>query len=849
MEHSEKHPNKSELNQDLFNSDGQAQSHLTDNLVQTSFVDSELLQSYSDENSDFESNITVTEAVSPPIEDDASSEEAEETDLPDLEYRESESVFEQEIPHTDNALKVLERRYLKKDDAGNAIETPKDMFRRVARTMAEADLLYDPDADVDATERAFYAMMSRLEFIPNSPTLMNAGRELGQLSACFVLPVEDSMESIFESVKHTALIHKSGGGTGFSFSQIRPKNDIVQSTKGVASGPISFMHVFDEATETVKQGGTRRGANMAILRVDHPDILDFIQAKEQDDKLNNFNISVAVTETFWKAYQDGKAYDLINPHDKTIAGQLDAREVFDKIVTRAWKNGDPGIVFIDRINSDNPTPNLGDLESTNPCGEQPLLPYESCNLGSINLSRIIRESGDNVEIDWDKLLYTTRASVHFLDNVIDQNRYPLEQIDKMTRSTRKIGLGVMGFADLLIKLGIPYNSDKAIETAQNIMQFIREAANRKSAELADKRGPFPEFKGSKYDKNGETPLRNSTRTTIAPTGTISIIAGCSSGIEPLFALAFTRHVMDDDKLPEVNPLLTAELKKRGIYTEDLIRKVADQGSLEGIEDIPLDMREIFVTSHEIAPDWHIRMQAAFQNHTDNAVSKTVNFSNGATVEDVATVYQLAQSLGCKGVTIYRDGSRDQQVLNKGAGLGKKEKADDQPDLEIFSAPIPRPRMLRGFTTKLNTGQGSLYITINMDENNTPVEVFANIGKSGGDTAALAEAIGRLISIALQKGVSLEELSQTLIGITGSRPVWNEGMLVKSVPDGIGKILLSEFGDANMKPGMQGKAGSATHTKTTVKSKIVGPECPECQSTMEVGDGCSVCRSCGYSHCG
>lgn len=655
------------------------------------------------------------------------------------------------------------------------------------------------------------------------------------------------MESIFESVKHTALIHKSGGGTGFSFSRVRPKNDIVKSTKGVASGPISFMHVFDEATETVKQGGTRRGANMAILRVDHPDIMDFILAKENDEKLNNFNISVAVTDAFWDAYTDGGDYDLINPHDKSVAGKLNAKEVFDKIVHHAWKNGDPGIVFIDRINADNPTPKIGELESTNPCGEQPLLPYESCNLGSINLSRMIVDKAGKAEVDWDKLLYTTRASVHFLDNVIDQNRYPLKQIDDMTRSTRKIGLGVMGFADLLINLGIPYNSEEAIDLAKQIMAFIQESANRKSEELADQRGPFPKFKGSKYDKKDIKPIRNSTRTTVAPTGTISIIAGCSSGIEPLFALAFTRHVMDDDRLPEINPLLTQELKKRGIYTEDLVKKIAEHGSVEDIEEIPVDMREIFVTSHEISPEWHIRMQAAFQAHTDNAVSKTVNFSNDATVEDVAEVYKLAQSLGCKGVTIYRDGSRDVQVLNKGTGSDKQDEESLKPDLEIFSAPLPRPRTLRGLTTKLNTGQGSLYITINMDENNTPVEVFANIGKSGGDTAALAEAIGRLISIALQKGVSLEELSQTLIGITGSRPVWNEGMLVKSVPDGIGKILLSEFGDTELHA--PPKETTTVKAKEPVQSKIVGPECPECQATMEVGDGCSVCRSCGYSHCG
>lgn len=766
-----------------------------------------------------------------------------------LEEQIPDSIYNEKLNLSENAITVLERRYLKKKDDGKAAEKPRALFKRVAEFIASADLLYDEHADISNTAKTFYAMMSRLEFMPNSPTLMNAGRDLGQLSACFVLPVDDAMESIFEAVKYTALIHKSGGGTGFSFSRIRPKNDIVQSTKGVASGPISFMHVFDEATETVKQGGTRRGANMAILRIDHPDILDFIHAKEEDDKLNNFNISVAITEKFWKALQEETDYDLINPHNQEVVGQLNAPEVFQTIVQHAWKNGDPGVVFIDRINAFNPTPDLGEIESTNPCGEQPLLPYESCNLGSINLAKMIKPTKDGYEINYQKLLKTVRNAVHFLDNVIDKNKYPIRQIDDMTRNTRKIGLGIMGFADLLIKLNIPYNSDKAIELSQSLMQFIQDSAKLKSQELAQVRGAFPAFDKSVYAKNNEPPIRNSTRTTIAPTGTISIISGCSSGIEPLFALSFTRNVMDNDQLPEIHPLLIDELKLRGIHTDALQKKIAVNGSLEGIDDIPVDMKNVFVTSHEVSPDWHIRMQAAFQEFTDNAVSKTVNFPNSATVEDVATVYKLAHSLGCKGVTIYRDGSRDVQVLTK--GLKKKEKA--KTEFEMVNVALHRPRVLKGFTTKLNTGQGSLYVTINTDETDHPVEIFANIGKSGGDTAALAEAIGRLISIALQKGVTVEELSQTLIGITGSRPVWNEGILVKSVPDGIGKILLQEFGDeakAHDEPTM-------VETKTTVqpdpeKNQIyaTGPECPECGAAgMEVSEGCALCRACGYSHCG
>jgi len=744
------------------------------------------------------------------------------------------------IPLSDNALTVLEKRYLKKNDKGDVIESPVQMFRRVAHTIAAADTLFDPSTDISKTEDLFFSLMTNLEFLPNSPTLMNAGRALGQLSACFVLPVEDSMSWIFEAVKNTALIHKSGGGTGFSFSRLRPQNDIVKSTQGIASGPISFMQVFDEATETVKQGGTRRGANMAILRIDHPDIMDFITAKEDSNKLNNFNISVAITETFWDALKAKKAYSLINPHSGEEAGTLIAEEVFDKIVQHAWENGDPGVIFIDRLNSDNPTPHLGDIESTNPCGEQPLLPFESCNLGSINLSKMVKRTNEQVEIDYDRLLQTVRTAVHFLDNVIEVNKYPLSQIDKMTKTTRKIGLGVMGFADMLFQLDIPYNSDEALETAHQVMTFINCEAKIKSQELALKRGEFPGYADSVYAQQGEAIIRNATRTTIAPTGSISIIAGCSSGIEPLFALSFTRNVLDNDSLPEVHPLFCQRLKDEDLYSAELIKKIGAKGCLDGIEEVPDAIRKIFVTSHDILPEWHIQMQAAFQRETDNAVSKTVNFPNCATVEDVATVYQLAHDLGCKGVTIYRDGSRDIQVLSKGIGQKASKTATTFPE---------RPRVLHGFTARLNTGQGSLYVTINTDPENNPVEVFSNIGKSGGDTAALAEAIGRLISIALQKGVKVEEISHTLIGITGSRPVWNDGVLIKSVPDGIGQILLNEFGlkSTNEKSASKKVVHLANHHQDN--NVLSGPECPECSSIMEVEGGCSVCHCCGFSHCG
>jgi len=626
---------------------------------------------------------------------------------------------------TENALRVLERRYLKKDKQGQVIETPEEMFHRVAQAIASAELIYNPKTDVKAREKEFYQLMANLEFLPNSPTLMNAGRELGQLSACFVLPVEDSMESIFDAVKNTALIHKSGGGTGFSFSRLRPETDRVGSTGGVASGPVSFMRAFDTATDVIKQGGMRRGANMAILNVDHPDIMKFIEAKSDPNAFTNFNLSVAVTTEFMEAVRAGADYNLVNPHTNEVADKLNAKEVFDKIVALAWKTGDPGIVFIDRINQDNPTPHLGKVESTNPCGEQPLLPYESCNLGSINLARMLQTTNGIAEIDYVKLAETVKLTVRFLDNVIDANKFPLPQIEEMTKKTRKIGLGVMGFADMLIKLGIPYDSEEALQTASNIMHFINEEAYKASVELAKERGGFPAFSGSIYDVPDGPKLRNASCTTIAPTGTLSIIAGCSSGIEPLFALSYIRNILDGAQLVEVNPYFEEVAKKEDFYSEELMQQLATGTQLHTLEDIPDNIKRLFVTAHEIIPEWHVRMQAAFQKSTDNAVSKTVNFPQEATQEDIAKVYMMAHQEGLKGITIYRDRSREAQPLS----TSQVEKVEG-----VGPAPRKRSKITSGITERVTTGCGYLYVTVNSDEQGI-CEVFSTLGKAGGCASA------------------------------------------------------------------------------------------------------------------
>ncbi|MDR3176701.1 MAG: vitamin B12-dependent ribonucleotide reductase [Desulfovibrio sp.] len=731
-----------------------------------------------------------------------------------------------------NAAIVLAKRYLKKDpDNGNA-ESAEDMFWRVSAAVAAEEGKYkkSPWKSADLA-KAFFSLMTDWKFLPNSPTLMNAGTDLGQLSACFVLPVGDSIEEIFDAVKYAAMIHKSGGGTGFSFSRLRPKDSRVGSTGGVASGPLSFLRIFNTATEQIKQGGTRRGANMGILRVDHPDIMEFIQAKEREGEFNNFNLSVALTEDFMEAVEKEEDFSLIAPHTGEAAGSLNARETFEILVEKAWKSGDPGIVFLDRINRDNPNPEQGEIESTNPCGEQPLLPYEACNLGSVNLARFFRpgESGETA-VDWEDLRAVIHLSVRFLDNVIDASCFPLRMITDKVRENRKIGLGVMGYADLLFRLGVPYNSREAIALAEKIMAFVQSEAREASAVLAKERGPFPAYEKSVFAKKGLGPYRNATTTTIAPTGTLSILAGCSSGIEPLFALCFSRNVLDGEKLVEVNPYFEEALHDADIYSPKLMEAVAAKGSVADLAYLPEEIRKVFVTAMDIEPEWHLRQQAAFQLYTDNAVSKTVNLPNSATVDDIRNIYSLAYELGCKGVTVYRDGCKSEQVLC--AGGGKKSEAEARDTRTVRE----RPDLIYGFTQKVRTGHGVMYVTVN-ELNGKPFEVFVSIGKSGRSTTAKAEAVGRLVSLCLRSGIEAVEIVRQIKGIGGEIQVFQPGKQgqVQSIPDGVAWVLENRY----LKSQNAMREGNG----------LGALRCPECDEAMIFQEGCMICPACAYTKCG
>ncbi|HET8654296.1 MAG TPA: vitamin B12-dependent ribonucleotide reductase [Longimicrobiaceae bacterium] len=813
-----------------------------------------------------------------------------------------------------NARTVLAKRYLRKDETGQPIEDPEEMFWRVATVIAREDAKFGAtEEEVEALAREFYALMTQRLFEPNSPTLMNAGRPLGQLSACFVLPVDDALSNgrsgIYDTLRSMALVHQSGGGTGFSFSRLRPAGDIVKSTTGVASGPVSFMKLYDASTEVVKQGGTRRGANMGILRVDHPDILQFIDCKQDLTQVTNFNISVAITDAFMSAVEKGEEYDLFSPRTGAVAGRLDARMVFDKIVKNAWQTGEPGVYFIDRANYYNPVPKLGSYEATNPCGEQPLLPYDVCNLGSVNVGAFVR--GDlpadapwYEQIDWKEYRRVIRLATHFLDNVIDANQYPLEPIHELAHSIRRIGLGVMGFADLLVRLGVPYDSEEGVEVGRRIMEFMDEEAKKESERLAEQRGAFPAWEESIWGPdescarapNGERirperRLRNCNVDTVAPTGTISIIAGCASGIEPLFAVAFLRN-QAGVLMPDVNEDFVRVAKERGFYSEALMKRIAEEGHIH-FPEVPEDVQRVFVTAHDITPEWHVRMQAAFQEYVDSAISKTTNFPHGATEEDVREIYELAFRLGCKGVTVYRDGSREGQVLSTGATArktaeapadGAKEK-ELQEQLARLEAELKqardraaqaeqqaqqvrrqkrrRPVMLRGTTRKMASPIGDVFVTINEDESHSPFEVFATLGKAGSIAMADTEAIGRLISLALRFGVPIQEVHTQLRGISSDRAIGFGQNKVLSVPDaiaqaieareqekaGIQQELIPELAPAEGASGVQ----RAPEPQLALMGYDPGEQfmgtCPDCHSQLEFAEGCMKCHICGYSECG
>ena len=815
---------------------------------------------------------------------------------------------------SENARIVLGKRYLKKDELGNPVEEPETMFWRVASVIAEADKKYGAsEAAVEELARQFYDLMTSGRFEPNSPTLMNAGRPLGQLSACFVLPVDDALSNgksgIYDTLKSMALVHQSGGGTGFSFSRLRSTGSQVRSTMGVASGPVSFMRLYDASTEVVKQGGTRRGANMGILRVDHPDIRSFITCKDDTTQITNFNISVALTDAFMEAVHAEASYDLVSPKNGEVVGQEDAREIFDLIVYGAWKTGEPGTFFIDRANAFNPVPKLGSYEATNPCGEQPLLPYDVCNLGSINLAKFVNDDADPGDspadrIDWDGLRQAVALSTHFLDNVIDANRYPLPAITELAHTIRRIGLGVMGWADMLIKVGIAYDTPEGVEMGRKVMGFVNEEARNASERLAESRGTFPAWEESIWGPDDtcardseerrirpERRLRNCNLTTVAPTGTISIFAGCSGGIEPVFAVAFMRN-QAGARMPDVNPDFVARAREEGWYSDDLMTRIAEDGHIH-FDEVPEEVQAVFKTAHDITPEWHVRMQAAFQEHTDSAISKTTNFPKEARVEDVRQIYELAYELHCKGVTVYRDGSRSGQVLStgrteqseSGEGPGSPEVVElehlladareslhglrveleqvyrEQQEQDLTAAAArhkrQRPSMLRGRTFKMSSPLGDCYVTVNEDEDGRAFEVFCTLGKAGGAATADAEAIGRLISLALRSGIPIPAVRDQLRGISSDRAVGVGPTKVLSLPDAIGQALEKYMAE---KDGVQESLplGVGVGSEGAQPEAAVGDgnhnnflgSCPECGAgQLSYEEGCVKCHVCGYSECG
>jgi ribonucleoside-diphosphate reductase alpha chain len=815
-----------------------------------------------------------------------------------------------------NAITVLEKRYLLKDETGAPIESPRDLFWRVAQTVAEADKRYGAsEAKVTEVAQDFFGLMAQRLFVPNSPTLMNAGRPLGQLSACFVLPVDDALSNgksgIYDTLRAMALVHQSGGGTGFSFSRLRPKNDIVRSTMGVASGPVSFMSLFDASTDVVKQGGTRRGANMGILRVDHPDILEFIRCKDDTSKITNFNISVAVTDAFMAAVEANGTYDLIHPKTGQVTGQLRARDVWEMIIHGAWKTGEPGVFFVDKANYYNPVPHLGAYEATNPCGEQPLLPYDVCNLGSINLGAFVKERGKDgkvadAEIDWERLRQVVHLSTHFLENVIDANQYPLSEITELAQRIRRIGLGVMGLADVFVKLGVPYDSDEGVALGRRIQQFVDEEAKVESERLAAERGVFPEWERSIWgpdetaarDASGQRirpmrRLRNCNVTTVAPTGTISIIAGCSSGIEPLFAVAFMRN-QAGALMPDVNEDFVAIAKAERWYSDDLMRRIAEAGHIN-FPEVPAQWQRVFVTANAIKPEWHIRMQAAFQEFNDSAISKTCNFAHDATEEYVEEIYRLAYRLNCKGVTVYRDGSRDMQVLSTGSTAKKVKEghvgaatADLHGEIAELRAENERllrtvheleaenlqrrqkrsrPEVLRGTTRRVETPLGTLYVTITEDDRGQPFEVFMTLGKAGGALMADVESLGRLISLALRSGIPIKEIYRQLRGISSDRVIGLGPNKILSVPDAVGiaierwmqekqgiqQELLPQAGQPELAPVVSQPVSQGSGRGEQMifggMQQMLSGACPDCGSQLEFAEGCMKCHVCGFSECG